>query len=468
MRALTVVVAVVLSLLAPVADAASTAFPRPPELEHQIQFWRRVFAEYSKYQVVVHDTYDLDKVYTVLDFRDLVANGTHLFEVERIRKEETAAEVERIRALLLWLQAGATDDQLTPAQRRVRDLFKRDRSPTKFADAAENLRTQQGIREKFEDGYRHARRYFPEMERIFREQGLPPELTRLPLIESCFNLHAYSKVGAAGIWQFMPSTGRLYMEVGSLVDERRDPISATRAAAQFLGHNYERLGTWPLAITAYNHGPGGMSRAIRETGTDEIGYIVRNYTGPAFGFASRNFYAEFLAALDVDKHHESYFGVIRPEAPLPTHLVALEQPVGIEVAARLARTDVETLASLNPALMEPIVEGRRAIPSGYALRLPKPSGDGFEDRLAELVAEERVTRVAAAPAPPARRPGSRAAKTTVATRKASSSTHKVKKGQTLSSIAQRYRVSEQALRSANRLSKRGTLKAGQVLRIPKT
>lgn len=460
MRALSVVVAILFSLLAPVADAASTAFPRPPEMEHQIKFWRRIFAEYSKYQVVVHDTWDLDRVYTVLDFRDLVANGTHLFEVERIQKDETDAEVARVRALLLRLQNGAPTESLTADERRIRDFFKNDQSPTKYSDAVDRLRTQRGIREKFEDGYRHARRYFPEMERIFKDAGLPPELTRLPLIESCFNLHAYSKVGAAGIWQFMPSTGRLYMEVSGLVDERKDPISSTHAAARFLTHNYEMLGTWPLAITAYNHGPGGMARAIRETGTDEIGYIVQNYRGPAFGFASRNFYAEFLAALDVDKHHETFFGTIHPEAPLPTHVHDLDQPIGIEVAARLARTDVETLASLNPALMEPIVEGRRAIPSGYSLRLPKPSGDGFEDRLAELVAEERVTRVAAAPAPPARRPG-RGPKTGVAT-------HKVRKGQTLSSIAQRYRVSEQAIRSANRLGKRGSLKAGQVLRIPRT
>jgi membrane-bound lytic murein transglycosylase D len=415
MRALSVVVAFLLSLLAPVADAAQTAFPRPPEMEHQIKFWRRVFAEYSKYQVVVHDTWDLDRVYTVLDFRDLVANGTSLIEVERIQKDETEAELGRVRALLTRLQDGAPTESLTAEERRIRDFFKSDQSPTKYSDAIDRLRTQRGIREKFEEGYRHARRYFPEMERIFKDAGLPPELTRLPLIESCFNLHAYSKVGAAGIWQFMPSTGRLYMNVDGLVDERKDPISATRAAAQFLTRNYELLGTWPLAITAYNHGPGGMNRAIRETGTDEIGYIVQNYRGPAFGFASRNFYAEFLAALDVDKHHETFFGVIPPEAPLPTHVFELDQPVGIEVAARLARTDVETLASLNPALMEPIVEGRRAIPSGYALRLPKSGGEGFEDRLAELAAETRVTRVAAAPAPGNRRPGRAAKSSAVAT-----------------------------------------------------
>jgi membrane-bound lytic murein transglycosylase D len=462
MRALSVVVAVLLSLLAPVADAATTAFPRPPEIEHQIAFWRRVFAEYSKYQVVVHDTVDLDKVYSVLDFRDLVANGTSLIEVERLQKDETDLEMERIRGLLRRLQDGASNEQLTVEERRIRDLFKNDSSPTKFIDATDDkrLRSQRGIREKFEEGYRHARRYFPEMERIFSEAGLPPELTRLPLIESCFNLHAYSKVGAAGIWQFMPSTGRLYMDVGGLVDERKDPIASPRAAARFLGGNYDRLGSWPLAITAYNHGPGGMSRAVRETGTADIGTIIRDYRGPAFGFASRNFYPEFLAALDVDKHHETYFGKINPEPPLPSHVIALDQSIGLEVAARLARTDADTLASLNPALMDPVVQGRRAIPAGYSLRVPKPSGEGFEDRFAELVAEERVVRVSAPP-PPTRRNNQRSAQTRNA-----AVTHRVKKGQTLSSIAQKYRVSEKSLRTANRLGKSKTIKTGQVLRIP--
>src|SRR4029453_7063103 len=101
--------------------------------------------------------------------------------------------------------------------------------------------------------------------RIFRDEGLPVELTRLPLIESCFDVEAYSKVGAAGIWQFMPATGRLYMEVSSSVDERRDPIPPPRAAARYLSRSYERLGNWPLAITSYNHGPNGMARAIGDT-----------------------------------------------------------------------------------------------------------------------------------------------------------------------------------------------------------
>ena len=157
-------------------------------------------------------------------------------------------------------------------------------------------------------GYRTGRRYFPEMERIFVAEGLPPELTRLPLIESCFNLDAYSKVGATGVWQFMPGTGRLYMMVNGSVDERRDPIASTRAAARYLTNSYGRLGNWPLAITAYNHGPAGVARGVDETRSTDIVTLIRYYDGPGWGFSSRNFYAEFLAALDIEKHQEAYLG----------------------------------------------------------------------------------------------------------------------------------------------------------------
>src|SRR5262249_13631438 len=150
------------------------------------------------------------------------------------------------------------------------------------------------------------------------------------------------------------------MDVNGVVDERRDPIASTHAAARFLRHNYEQLEeSWPLAITAYNHGPGGMANAIDDTGTTDIGVIVQRYHGRAFGFASRNFYAEFLAALEVEKYHQAYFGDLGLGAAEPTKVVTLDRPVGIEVAARLARTDRDTVASLNPALMECVVEGRR-------------------------------------------------------------------------------------------------------------
>jgi membrane-bound lytic murein transglycosylase D len=303
---------------------------------------------------------------------------------------------------------------------------------------------------------RVARGYLPEMERIFREAGLPVELTRLPLIESCFNVNAYSKVGAAGVWQFMPATGRVFMRVGDLVDERRDVLVATRGAARFFADLHDSLGAWPLAITAWNHGPAGVARAVRATGTRDIMRIVREYRGPAFGFASRNFYAEFLAALDVDRHSKAYFGELTPEPAPPAREHRLERALGIEVAARLARTDRDTLAELNPALMGPVVSGRRHIPSGYRLRLPASGADGFGTRLAQLDVEDKVVRVAAARAPS---PSRKTAKAFV--------THKVQRGQTLSHIAKRYRVTVTGLRTANRLGKSAALRPGQVLKIPR-
>ena len=137
---------------------------------------------------------------------------------------------------------------------------------------------------------------------------MPIELTRLPHIESSFENRALSKVGAAGMWRIMPATGRRYLRVGGGVDERLHIPTATRAAAQILRENYERLGNWPLAITAYNHGANGMLQAVDTMDTTDFGIIVQRYRGPLFGFASRNFYAEFLAALDLSQNYKQYFG----------------------------------------------------------------------------------------------------------------------------------------------------------------
>jgi membrane-bound lytic murein transglycosylase D len=378
-------------------ERTSELFPRPATLEPQITFWRAIFTQYSKHEVVLHDALHLDKVYVVLDFRQHVDDGMEPGELATLERIETDLAVERVRATLLRLHAmGEHPEGLAPDEQRIHDLLADDPAPDRYLAAADDkrLHTQRGLRERFGDGIRVSRRYFPEMERIFRSEGLPPELTRLPLIESCFNVDAYSKVGAAGIWQFMPSTGRLFMRVDNLVDERRDPLASTRAAAQFLDRVHDSLGTWPLAITAYNHGPDGVARAVDEVGTTDIGRIVREYRGRAFGFASRNFYAEFLAALDVERDSRSYFGDVPAEPPFRLHERRLERPLGIEAAARLARTDREELASLNPALSGLVVSGRRPIPAGYQLRLPESGTTGFEARMTEFGAEEHVTRVA--------------------------------------------------------------------------
>jgi membrane-bound lytic murein transglycosylase D len=293
------------------------------------------------------------------------------------------------------------------------------------------------------------------MERTFREAGLPIELTRLPLIESCFNVQAYSKAGAAGIWQFIPATGRRFLRIDGLIDERRDPLAATRAAARYLAILYDELGSWPLAITSYNHGPVGISRAVDEVGSRDIATIVRRYDGNAFGFASRNFYAEFLAAVEVEGDHKTYFGDLPFPPPLQVREHRLDRPVGIQVAARMAGVDRDELAELNPALSDTVVSGRRSIPAGYRLRLPEPAKD-FATRLASVPVPEPAVRKASTG--PVKAP--KAPRTTTIV------THRVRKGETLSHIARRHRVSVQRLLAANGMTRASQLRSGQVLRVP--
>jgi membrane-bound lytic murein transglycosylase D len=463
-------------VLAPVAPAAASQdFPEPAALRTQVKFWKKIFADYSEHQIVFHDTENLARVYSVLDFRARAAAGESALVLDILKRDAIAQERERIRGVLLRLDArqgnaGGLDDE----ERKVWDLFGNDKNPRRFAEAADpaRIRSQRGLRERFAEGVRISRRYLAEMEEVFRREGLPTELTRLPLVESCFDIEAYSKVGAAGIWQFMPSTGRSYMAISGVVDERRDPLRASRGAALHLKENYEALGSWPLAITAYNHGRAGVARAARETGTSDIGVIVKRYRGPLFGFASRNFYAEFLAALAVERSYKDHFGELQFDRPFVGDEVQLTAALDGAVAARCAEIPPDELAALNPAVDSAVFLGRGNIPRGYLLRVPQGTAGAFQQRLAQIASDARV--VAATSRRYARASAPRASVRT-ATRKGAGSagkvaasaarTHRVAKGQTLSHIAEQYRVSLTKLRSANGL-RGNAVKAGQVLKIP--
>jgi membrane-bound lytic murein transglycosylase D len=476
MRSSLVAALLILAGALPAVAAASPHFPEPAALRTQIKFWQKIFAVYSQHQIVVHDPENLGRVYSVLDYRDRAASGESAIVLEVIQRDAIAKEKERIRGILLRLDArqgnsGGLDDE----ERKVWDLFGKDKDLRRFAAAAapERIRIQRGLRERFAEGVRVSRRYLAEMEEVFRREGLPTELTRLPLVESCFDIEAYSKVGAAGIWQFMPSTGRSYMSIGGVVDERRDPLRATRGAALHLKENFEALGSWPLAITAYNHGRAGIARAVRETGSNDIGVIVKRYRGPLFGFASRNFYAEFLAALAVERSYKTHFGELQFDAPFVGDEIQLSDALGGPVAAKCADVPPDQLAQLNPAVDSAVFLRGGNIPRGYLLRVPQGTAGAFQQRLAQIAADARV--VAVTPSRQRRGPAVRTVRSATRPRSTGRAgakvaatryrTHTVARGQTLSHIAERYRVPVGKLRSANRL-RGNSVKAGQVLKIP--
>ncbi len=211
----------------------------------------------------------------------------------------------------------------------------------------------------------------PHIRSVLAEHDLPQELEVLPHVESSFNPSAYSKVAAAGMWQFMPATARQYMRVDQVVDERMDPFIATEGAARLLKTNYKTTGTWPLALTGYNHGAGGMVRATEALGTNDIDVIVQKYKGKAFGFASRNFYASFLAALEIDSNPGRYFGKVKMDVPIAYDVVAVQKYVSAKALASEAGISMEELKMHNPALLGPVWSGDKYIPQGYPVRVPK-------------------------------------------------------------------------------------------------
>ncbi len=422
----------------PGAAQAADPFPRPAALAASIEFWKAIFTRYGARQVVVHDARYVDKVYALLDLQ-----GASDKEVAAA----TTAEKKRVQAVLLDLdrRRGVDAGGLRGEARRVHDLFRDVDEPRKFLAASERVRAQAGLRERFGEGIRVSRRFLPEMEAVFRTEGLPVELTRLPLIESCFDVRAYSWRGAAGIWQFMPETGRLHgLRVDRLVDERRDPLRATSAAARYLREAHGELGTWPLAITSYNHGVKGIARGVGALGSTDIVALIERYEGPGFGFAGRNFYPEFVAALEIDRDVERYFGSMQYDAPVKTENVLLTRNLMLRSAARAIGLSPEALVAHNPALGGAIASGAVSVPRGYRLRVPAGTGVTFKGNLVAALSE---------PAEPTRAV-------------AHAGAHKVGSGQTLSQIAKRYDTSVGAIMRHNRIRDPDLVQSGQLISIP--
>ncbi|MBI2950443.1 lytic transglycosylase domain-containing protein [bacterium] len=308
-------VALIIPSLA-LAEQPPVLFPRPPELREAVEFWKRVFVVYGTDHGVVHDSENLTVVYGVEGLGSRADSGR-----DRERKRAQKSILARYqRALERFANGQADTARLFGDDLRVWTALGKTTDRLRYRRALETLRLQVGQRDRFERGLTASGPYLEEIRRILRSHGVSDSLAVLPFIESAFNVRAYSKAGAAGLWQITRPAGRRFLRINRRVDERRDPFKSTGAAARILKENHAFLGTWPLAITAYNHGPGGMARAVKTLGTRDIATIIRSYKGKRFGFASRNFYPEFLAALDVIHNRREYYSGL-PAPPLEEDLV---------------------------------------------------------------------------------------------------------------------------------------------------
>jgi membrane-bound lytic murein transglycosylase D len=277
------------------------AFPTPPELEPAVNFWRKTYANWRRSQVVIHDDHYLDVVYEIIDLPGPVGESLSSEQKEWVASRRNDWK-NRLAALAMKVSSGAA---LDGDEQRLAALLRAQQGRA-LDGAAERVRSQRGMMERFKRGVEISARYEPKFRKIFREAGLPEDLAYLPHVESSFQTGAQSSAGAVGIWQFTRGAAEKFMNINGSVDDRYDPIASTYGAARYLSYAYAKLGDWPTALTSYNHGINGMIRAQSQVGNDFV-RIVEQYDSPKFGFASRNYYAEFLAAREIARNPSQYF-----------------------------------------------------------------------------------------------------------------------------------------------------------------
>lgn len=412
----------------------SESFEVPPELDAIVGFWKKIYGIYDNQHVVLHDMERLEIEYGVLDFSDLKSRNLSDAEKKSIRDAEVSLAVGRVKDALDELDRWEGKAPLSEEAKKIVPLFRHVAEGGKYKKAKEAVRTQTGLKNRFEEGLRRSGRYMALFEDIFQSYGVPKEITRLVFVESLFRERAMSKVGAAGLWQFMPDTGRRYMTVDKLVDERYDPILATHGAARLLLKNRELLGTWPLAINAYNSGPGNLQKAINALGTRDIGAIVTRFRSGNYAFASRNFFPSFLAALDVYEHSEKYFGRVVREPPLAFDAVEIPGTMTFPEVAYYAGSTIADLQELNPAFAPLVFQGEYSLPAGTQVRVPQGGRQLFAARF--------IQHYSGGQAP---------------------SFHVIQNGENLPQIAARYGLTAQDLQRVNATEHLGT---GRVLLIP--
>lgn len=405
---------------------------RSPALNTRIRFWQDIFTSVSKLQCVLHDAEDLDIKYEMVT---LVGDA----KLDEKKMDLARAKVEELLQRLIDKEEDDYSDEEFGWYGKLHQPSKQ-----QLAILKTQIRCQQGVSEMFRTGLIRSQKYIGEIRRIFAARNLPTDLAYLPHLESSFNHLAESKAGAVGLWQFIKETGKRYLKINYLLDERRDPISSTKAAARLMQANYDALETWALAITAYNYGRNGMRRAVSQIGSQDLDVIIENHQSPYFGFASKNFFAAFLAVIDIAKQQDEYFSSLPNVKPYRFSVVLLSESTAFSDVITATQLTVKQFFELNPMVRTYAAQHNLYLPRNYELRVPVQPQNKI-DRMQRALRHLNQKHAHA---------------------KQSKNHYRVKPGETLLGIAIRNRISLDTLLSMNNIAESTPLQVNQKLIIP--
>lgn len=414
------------------ATLASHYFPEPPSLKDNIAFWKKIYTEVSLKEGLIHDS-----EYPLIVYKKVYIGKRHGRSLSRfIKKEKRKIEriIKRIRQ--------KSPQKWSYEEQRIAQLYQLYAPKYALKRAHKRIRFQRGQRERFLKGLERSGRYIDEIRQILKRYQVPAELAYLPHVESSFNPKARSKAGAVGLWQFIRSTGRLYLKINNAVDERRDPILSTEAAAKLLRRNYEKLHSWPLAITAYNHGLLGIKRAIHRTGSRDISTIIAHHKSRSFRFASKNFYSCFIAASEIDENYKKYFKNVRFESSMRRKHIELSHYITPDVIYDYLNVSQKVFKSMNPSIRTSVFKYNRTIPRGTTVFFP--------NRMSIISIQRSMASI----------PGHLKSKKPRMVR------YRVRRGDYLGKIAKKTGVSAKSIARANNMRLNSRIYPGQYLYLP--
>ncbi len=376
------------SILSDYEERVTNLFEIDARLKNRVGFWFDIYTKHpSEDQVIHHREYPWI-VYKVIDISPIIYTDKPSRRWQRNLKAEAfvKAEVNSIRAKLIKISrlTNPTRAKLTVDEAKLVEAIQT--LPGSFSRnaklAAASVRVQTGQKDHFEQGLIISGQYLPEMDRIFVQHKIPPELTRIPLVESSFNHLATSKAGASGVWQFIGNTGKKFLIIKDGIDERRSPLKSTHAAARLLKENHLILQRkWPLAITAYNHGPGGVRKATKVVRSNNIADILGKYKTKAFGFAGTNYFPSFLAALYAEKYKDEIFAFAGSPNMFTEDNVILPRAMRTNNILRVTGLSADEVLLYNPDLKQAF-KRNTTLPRGYRLHIPSDRKDDLRAKFA--------------------------------------------------------------------------------------
>ena len=291
------------------------------------------------------------------------------------------------------------------------------------------------LKSHFSQWLARSSRYIGMMKDIFRENYMPEDLVFLALIESGFNPKAYSWANASGPWQFIRGTGKKYgLKIDWWVDERRDPVKSTKAAAAYLKDLHGMFGSWPLAMASYNAGEGNVARAVNRNRTLDFWELTKTRSLPS---ETKDYVPKFIAARAIAQNPGQFgFGDLSYEPPFEFDEVVVDSPTNLNVVAQCTEVNVDVIKELNPELMRGCTPPNR--PDGYTLRIPKGRKDEFMKNYANLDDKDKAGFIV----------------------------YIARRNETISSIARTNHLSASTLAQINNMKAKTRLRAGQSITIP--